>query len=138
MGQRLPISELVSMFRQADLFVFASNIEYSPLVLYETAAAGTPFLTVPVGNSAEIAQWTGAGLICPANMDVQGFTRVDPNVLAEAMTDAMLSPKRLNQMGQTGRQRWRQYFTWQKISTYYEAALRGEKVLSQDFMQGTE
>ena len=68
--------DTVQAFLTADLFVFASNIEYSPLVLFEAAAAGTPFITVPVGNSPEIVQWTRGGVICPAPVDKAGFTRV--------------------------------------------------------------
>src|SRR5207302_2380480 len=85
----LPRSELVQAFMAADLFVFASNIEYSPLVLFESAAAGTPFLSAPVGNAEEIARWTGGGLICPAKIDARGYTRVDPRVLAVEMRRAM-------------------------------------------------
>src|SRR5690606_22160758 len=81
----LPRDDLVDAYKTADLFVFASNIEYSPLVLFEAAAAGTPFLSVPVGNAEEIARRTGAGLVCPAPVDARGFTRVAPADLAEAM-----------------------------------------------------
>ena len=49
----LPREKVVDAFFEADLFVFASRVEYSPLVLFESAAAGTPFLTVPVGNASE-------------------------------------------------------------------------------------
>ena len=48
----LPREKVVDAFFEADLFVFASKVEYSPLVLFESAAAGTPFLTVPAGNAA--------------------------------------------------------------------------------------
>ena len=55
--------EVVEAFFAADLFLFPSLIECSPLVLFEAAAAGTPFIATDVGNSREIAEWTGAGLI---------------------------------------------------------------------------
>ena len=79
----LPRADLVQAYMNADLFVFASYVEYSPLVLFESAAAGTPFLSVPVGNAAEIASWTGGGVICPALQDEQGYTKVDPKVFGE-------------------------------------------------------
>src|SRR5579871_6412448 len=69
----LPREDVVSAFLEADLFVFASKVEYSPLVLFESAAAGTPFLTVPAGNAAEIVQWTGGGWLCPAEADDRGY-----------------------------------------------------------------
>jgi glycosyltransferase involved in cell wall biosynthesis len=121
----LPREELVQAYMAADLFVFASNIEYSPLVLYESAAAGTPFLTVPVGNSEEIARWTGAGIICPAAKDERGYTRVAPQGLAEAIAAAMAQPDNLIALGQAGRKNWAERFTWSRIALQYEAILAG-------------
>lgn len=125
--------DLVSLFRSADLFVFASNIEYSPLVLYEAAAAGLPFVTVPVGNAPEIAAWTGAGVLCPAPVDETGFTRVDPAVLAKAMSALMADPAGLAELGATGRERWRRFFTWRGIAERYEAILEGRDEAVEDF-----
>lgn len=112
--------ELTHAFMTADLFVFASNIEYSPLVLFEAAAAGTPFLTVNVGNAAEIAQWTGAGVMCPSEMDVKGYTRVNENILATSMGALMNQKGVLEKLGETGKQKWKAQFTWEKISDQYE------------------
>lgn len=121
-------ADLIDAYKTANLFVFASNIEYSPLVLYEAAAAGTPFLSVPVGNAEEIARRTGAGLICPAPVDAQGFTRVAPADLAAAMQQAMGDRERLRMMGRCGREAWQSHFTWQRISGQYEQILCGQAV----------
>nr|WP_275945412.1 glycosyltransferase family 4 protein [Bradyrhizobium sp. IC3123] len=118
--------ELIQAYMAADLFVFASRIEYSPLVLYEAAAAGTPFLTVPVGNADEIVRWTGSGLLCEATKDTLGYTRVDPRNLAKAMADCMRKPDVLARLGTTGRERWRKHFTWQVVAGYYEDILSGK------------
>jgi glycosyltransferase involved in cell wall biosynthesis len=124
----LPRPELVNAFKTADLFVFASNVEYSPLVLFEAAAAGTPFLSVPVGNAEEIARWTGAGWICPAPRDPYGFTRAEPSVLAREMERSMTDPDGLARLAATGRARWRERFTWKDIVLQYEAILAGREV----------
>jgi glycosyltransferase involved in cell wall biosynthesis len=116
----LPRPELVQAFMAADLFVFASNVEYSPLVLFESAAAGTPFLTVPVGNSEEIARWTGAGVVCPAERDSKGYTRVDPRVLASHIEKLVREPETLKKLGLIGKENWQEKFTWAKISGQYE------------------
>lgn len=116
----LPRPSLVNAFMAADLFVFASNVEYSPLVLFESAAAGTPFLTVPVGNSEEIAQWTGAGIVCPAERDARGYTRVDPHVLAKHMCKLVKDEALRQRLGAAGKKNWREKFTWEKISREYE------------------
>jgi glycosyltransferase involved in cell wall biosynthesis len=118
-------SDLVQAFMAADLFVFASMVEYSPLVLFEAAAAGTPFLSVPVGNAEEIAGWTGGGMICPAEKDDRGYTRADPVVLAREMERCMEAPDMLARIGATGKERWRRLFTWQAIAQQYESILSG-------------
>jgi glycosyltransferase involved in cell wall biosynthesis len=116
-----PRPELVQAYLNSDLFVFASYVEYSPLVLYEAAAAGLPFLTVPVGNSPEIVAWTGGGVVCPASQDERGYTRVDPAVLAEEITSLAANPEMLATLGRAGRQAWSERFTWDKIVDEYEA-----------------
>ncbi len=117
--------DTVQAFLAADLFVFASNIEYSPLVLFEAAAAGTPFLTVPVGNSAEIVKWTGGGVLCPAPVDELGFTRVDPAVLAKSIEALMKDETLRRRLGEAGRTSFREKFCWRLIAKSYEEILSG-------------
>jgi len=112
--------ELTQAFKAADLFVFASNIEYSPLVLYESAAAGTPFLSVKVGNAEEIARWTGAGVMCPSTVDERGYTRVDEDVLAQSMAELMQQKDRLATLGAAGKKNWSEGYTWKTIAIQYE------------------
>ena len=117
--------DLIQAYLAADLFVFASRIEYSPLVLFEAAAAGTPFLTVPVGNADEIVRWTGGGVLCEAAKDSRGYTHVDPGTLADAMARCMKDQERIRRLGATARERWRNYFTWKIVVGYYEDILAG-------------
>ena len=119
----LPRAELIQAYMNADLFVFASHVEYSPLVLFEAAAAGTPFLSVPVGNAAEIARWTDAGVICPASHDTRGYTNVDPVVFAERWASLARDRESLRDMGAAGRRNWADRFTWDKITDEYERIL---------------
>jgi glycosyltransferase involved in cell wall biosynthesis len=121
----LPRQELIQAYKNANLFVFASNVEYSPLVLFESAAAGTPFLSVPVGNAEEIAEWTGCGIIVQAAIDKRGFTRANPRTLAIEMRKAMDSPQFLAELGRTGYNRWQERYTWAKICLQYEKVLAG-------------
>jgi len=117
-------THLVQAFFSADLFVFASKIEHSPLVLFESAAAGLPFLSVDVGNAKEIAEWTGAGVICPSEKDKRGYTRVDVNVLAEYMERWMGQSDKRKNMGEVGRKQWSEKFTWEHVSLQYERVFR--------------
>jgi glycosyltransferase involved in cell wall biosynthesis len=122
----LPRPELIQAYKNADLFVFASNIEYSPLVLFESVAAGTPFLSVNVGNAEEIAEWTGGGIIYKAPIDKQGLTRANPHKLATEMRKAMDSPEQLAELGRKGHDRWQENYTWAKIVLCYEKILAGQ------------
>jgi len=126
----LPRPKVVDAFFEADLFVFASKVEYSPLVLFESAAAGTPFLTVPAGNAAEIVRWTGGGWLCPADVDERGYVKVSPAVLAREIGRGIRAPDYLRELGAAGRQAWLDRFTWAKIAKSYERVLRGEMVVS--------
>lgn len=115
-----PRPELVQAYRNSDLFVFASKVEYSPLVLYEAAAAGLPFLSASVGNAKEIAEWTGAGIVFDAPRDAQGYTQVDPAALAAEIARVAAQTGLLARLGAQGRSNWEARFTWDKIAHLYE------------------
>lgn len=116
----LPRAELVQAFLNSDLFVFASKVEYSPLVLYEAAAAGLPFLSVSVGNAEEIAKWTGGGVVLRSSKDDHGFTQADPAALAREMGRLVESPAELARFAKDARQNWETQFGWDKIVLLYE------------------
>ena len=48
-------SELISIYKQADIFVMPSDIEAAPLVILEAMAAGLPWVSFDVGNVKELA-----------------------------------------------------------------------------------
>jgi glycosyltransferase involved in cell wall biosynthesis len=112
--------QLIQAFLQSDLFVFASNIEYSPLVLFEACAAGLPFLTVPVGNSKEIINWTQGGEMCDAPRDERGYTRAQPDVLARRIEELLMNPDRLKTLGRNGRHASAMRFNWDNLTCEYE------------------
>ncbi|BCA54472.1 hypothetical protein W02_16120 [Nitrospira sp. KM1] len=120
----LPRPDLIQAYIEADLFLFASRVEYSPLVLFESAAAGTPFLSVPVGNSPEIAEWTGAGVICPASRDERGYTIVDAKVFGAQWSSLVSNMSHLKHLGKAGRRNWAARFTWNAITDQYESLFK--------------
>ena len=111
--------DLIQAFLNADVFVFASHIEYSPLVLFEACASGLPFLTVPVGNAREIVSWTGGGVICEAHEDERGLVKVDPHKLAESISDLLWDRALLQKLSQSGLQSSMDRFNWAKLVTEY-------------------
>ena len=119
----LPRDEVIAAFRAADVFVFPSRVECSPLVLFECLAAGLPFVAGPAGNSAEIADWSGAGDMVPAT-DHHGLLTIKPRDLA-ARVDALLddAPRRAA-MAAAGRAAFDTRFDWERATDAYEAAYR--------------
>ena len=116
-----PRSEVVAAYQAADLVVFPSNLEYSPLVLFEAMAAGVPYLSSDCGNAAEITQWGGGGEMLETLPLAGDSVRVDPLILARAIERLLADPARRRALGQTGQSAWRQGFTWEKIALRYEA-----------------
>lgn len=112
-------AETVALFAAADLFVFLSNIEASPLVLFETAAAGTPFVASDVGNSREIADWTKAGVICTTTTDSRGYRRASVDAAVSAVLKLLTDKHRLAKMGERGLKETLANFTWEKITKRY-------------------
>jgi L-malate glycosyltransferase len=115
-----PRDGVIDAYFAADLFVFGSQFECSPLVLFEAAAAGLPFLTVPAGNGAEIAQWTGGGAVLDAPRQ-DGLVKGDPDALAAAIRGLLEDPARLAEMGVAARTAWRERYAWDRITDGYEA-----------------
>jgi glycosyltransferase involved in cell wall biosynthesis len=112
--------DLISSYFESDLFVFASQIEYSPLVLFEACAAGLPFISVDVGNSLEIASWTRGGVICPSKRADNGNTITNPKILAKHVDQLISNPSLLISLGREGRQSWQKSFNWDLIAKQYE------------------
>jgi glycosyltransferase involved in cell wall biosynthesis len=118
--------ELISLFFEADLFLFASHVEYSPLVIFESLAAGLPFLSIPVGNVDEIVAWSGGGVLCPGRKSRTGFSSADPLAFSKEMRTLSLDKEKLEELSARGRQSWLDKFTWKVIAN------RIEKLVSPD------
>lgn len=113
-------AELIPLFFNADLFLFASHVEYSPLVIFECLAAGLPFLSIPVGNVDEIIKWSGGGVLCAGRQSTEGFSSVDPLVFAREMQKLSLDQEKRTELSASGRQAWLDNFTWKVIADRIE------------------
>ncbi|HTW98637.1 MAG TPA: glycosyltransferase family 4 protein, partial [Acidimicrobiales bacterium] len=80
--------ELVVALEAADVLIHLSRVECSPIVLFEAAASGTPFLSSDAGNAREIAAWTGAGVVVGSRAR-GGEVRYSPWRAAAALTEML-------------------------------------------------
>jgi L-malate glycosyltransferase len=110
----------VAAYKQADVFLFPSNIECSPIVLFECAAAALPFIATDVGNSVEIAGWTGGGIIAPTKKNPEGFSfiniREGVKILNRFFKDRSIG----KQLGKRAFKVWGEKYSWEKITMQYE------------------
>jgi L-malate glycosyltransferase len=118
--QPLSREQTVAAYKTADLFLFPSNIECSPIVLFEAAAAGLPFASSNVGNAAEIAEWTNGGIILPTAINNDGFSHVDIKNAAVAVANLLSDKEKLKHMSVAAHASWKEKFTWEIIAKKYE------------------
>jgi glycosyltransferase involved in cell wall biosynthesis len=105
-----PRGGVLEAYADADVFLFCSRVECSPIVLFEALAAGLPFVSVDVGNAREIAAWSGGGVVVQSDDDLPG-----------AVGALLADSERRRELGERGRAAWRQHFTWEAVAARYEA-----------------
>lgn len=136
-GHALSRHDTVSAFLEADLLLFPSWIECSPLVLFEAAASHTPFLVTPVGNAAEIIAWTGGGELLPAQCsdDREGSMRADVVAGTQRLEALAADAPARSRMAASAHRAWQDHFTWERIADQYErlyrCLLEGEAITDQ-------
>ena len=112
--------ETINAYKIADLFLFPSNIECYPLVLFEAMASKTPFLVTDVGNSKEIIDWSKSGKLLPTMIGLQGFSHAQINQSAKVLENIYNNKYQREIMAESGYKAWQKQFTWEKITKRYE------------------
>lgn len=112
--------ETVDAYKAADLFLFPSNVECSPIVLFECMASKTPFLTTDVGNSAEIIGWSNAGVLLPTDKDHLGMSHARIDESAGFLEKIYKDTKMREGLVDAGYEAWKKKFSWEVISLQYE------------------
>lgn len=105
---RVPREDLLSAYREADLFVMASDFEGFGIVLLEALAAGLPFVSTPAGAAPDLAATGGGALV------------TDADAMREAIRSLLADDGRRRQMsaaGLAGAPRW----TWESVAKDYLA-----------------
>lgn len=120
----LPRDQVVALYHSADLFLFPSNIECSPLVLFECMASRTPFLTTDVGNAAEIIQWSKGGRLLPTIKKPNGYAVAEISGSVALLEDMVRNYNEREEMGNSGYRAWVDHFSWEVITISYEKLYR--------------
>lgn len=112
----------VAAYKAANLFLFPSNIECSPIVLFECMASKTPFLVSDVGNSEEIISWSKSGLLLPTkkNKNGYGLSYADIKKSAKILENLYRNEKLMVEMRKNGFDMWKEKYSWEKITKQYE------------------
>lgn len=98
--------KVVSAYKSSDLFLFGSEVECAPLVMYESFAAKTPFITTLVGNTSDHSEYLK-------------LVRT-PREMAEAANKLLDHPEDRTLMAERAYVFWQEYHTWAKIADRYE------------------
>lgn len=104
----LPREDVLSAYRESDVFLLASDFEGYGLVLLEAMAAGLPFVSTPAGAARDLAIH-GSGIVA------RGVTG-----LAEAVRSLLADDARRKTMGEQGRAKVGAY-TWSRVADEYLA-----------------
>lgn len=113
-------SKLIQTLKQADLLLFPSQIECSPIVLFEACASKTPFFVTKVGNAEEIISWTEGGVLLPTYVDKSGYSRPHINASAQVISKILKNIELMNAFSENGFINWKNNFTWEIIAEKYE------------------
>jgi glycosyltransferase involved in cell wall biosynthesis len=98
-------NDVVSAVKEADAVLITSSREASPLVMLESMAAGTPWLSFDVGCARE---------------NVGGMIVNSPKEMCETLSNLLREPTMRHTLGQMGKQRVAAKHSWEKIVTDYE------------------
>jgi glycosyltransferase involved in cell wall biosynthesis len=105
--ENVPREWVVSAFLEADLFLFGSQIECFPLVILEAMASATPFISTPVGNVPDFAEF---GVIA------QNAAQMTDAAEALLNDDAAREKR-----GDAARAEWQRRYTWKTVIDHYES-----------------
>ena len=100
----IPREDTVAAFRSSDLFLFASHIEASPLVIIEAKAARLPFISTDCGN---VREWKG-GLVCA------------PEEIAAQATRLLDDEAKRRELAEEGWREWKDRLTWEAVVDQWE------------------
>lgn len=118
--KNLSRNDTVSAYLCADLFLFTSNIECSPLVMFESMASGTPFISTDVGNVREILEYSNAGTVLPS-LRKNGYVFADVDESVELINSIVSDKDLLERFKYNGLKASKEIYNWSRIAGLYDS-----------------
>lgn len=117
----LPRNELVQVLSHATAFACPSIYEPLGIVNLEAMACGAAVVASATGGIPEVVQHGETGLLVDIEQVTDGTgTPLDPEKFvtefAAALTEVVSDPERARAMGQAGRRRAEEHFSWESIT----------------------
>ena len=103
----IPHDMMPAEYSAADLFVLSSRRESFGLVLAEAMASGLPVVSTTAGAIPEVVDNGETGILVPPE---------NPDELAGVIIHLLDNPEKMILMGKKGKERVKQYFTWDKVA----------------------
>ncbi|MCU1548864.1 MAG: glycosyl transferase family 1 [Arthrobacter sp.] len=117
----LPRNELIQVLSHATAFACPSIYEPLGIVNLEAMACGAAVVASATGGIPEVVQHGETGLLVPLEQVTDGTgIPLDPEKFvtdfAAALTEVVSDPERARAMGQAGRRRAEEHFSWESIT----------------------
>jgi glycogen synthase len=109
--EMVPVSEVVELYSHAAVFVCPSVYEPFGIINLEAMACGTAVVASAVGGILEVVEDGVTGLLVPP---------ARPDELAAAIRTLLDDPERARAMGQAGRRRVEETFSWTSVAAQTE------------------
>ncbi|MDX1600198.1 MAG: glycogen synthase [Anaerolineales bacterium] len=123
--------DLIAFYSHAQVFVCPSVYEPFGLINLEAMACGTPVVGSAVGGIPEVVEDGETGLLVALDSDGETAEPRDPaafaHELAVKVNTLLKNPERAHRMGQAGRSRVLDHFTWNRVA---EKTLRYYRTLA--------
>jgi glycosyltransferase involved in cell wall biosynthesis len=115
---RVPHSEMPTLYRQADVFVFSSVRDTTGTVLLEAMAEGLPVIALAWSGTPEVVT-EQCGIVIPPESPAQVIRE-----LASALERLAASPDLRRRMGEAGRRRVDEMYSWETLAEEMRAIYR--------------
>lgn len=105
---------IIALYGECDIFVFPSCFEGMPNVVLEAMASGLPVLASDIMGTNELVVHGETGYLFPPG---------DSKAFRLRLVDLLTNPRIARRMGESGRARVIQEYSWESVARAYEALL---------------